>query len=243
MDSILPLPEGCEWIVVDGASTDGTAELLNTISGDNITVLSEKDAGIFDAMNKGIYLAKGEYLNFMNSGDFFHREPFVKVMEQQFKGADILSFDYTCLNAELREVNTNLLSSDSEDLRSRSSIPHQSALIKNRLFTELGTYDESFTLSGDYEFFARALKAGVYKFKFFPEIYLACFVLDGVTSKNRSCLAQGKQHYCIQTTHFNKASKRRFLMFFTRYIMSFIPMSDLLLEKYRQLHFSKRNGA
>src|SRR5690349_12935935 len=58
-----------EYIVVDGASTDGSAELIK-LHGDVISKsLSEKDAGIYDAMNKGIQMASGDYLQFLNSGD------------------------------------------------------------------------------------------------------------------------------------------------------------------------------
>lgn len=239
-DSILPLPDGCEWIVVDGASQDGTKEYLSTIQGDNITIVSEKDDGIFDAMNKGISLAKGEYLNFMNSGDFFHNDTFLMLAGLKCREADVLSYDYTCLNSSLKEVNTNSLSSDSNDLRLRSSIPHQSSFIKRKLFLELGSYNQDFTHSGDYEFFARILSADTYDFKFFPGVYLACFVLDGLTSKNRSCLTQGLQHYRIQKKYFSRGSKKRFFIFLIRYFISFVPMSDFVLEKYRQLHFKKR---
>lgn len=64
-----------EWIVVDGGSQDGTAEFLENLNGQyNLRFVSEKDNGIYDAMNKGIDMAQGRYALFLNSGDIFHQD-------------------------------------------------------------------------------------------------------------------------------------------------------------------------
>lgn len=61
-----------EHIIVDGASTDDTLQKVNAITTNNQRVISEPDNGLYDAMNKGIDMAKGEYLLFLNAGDAFH---------------------------------------------------------------------------------------------------------------------------------------------------------------------------
>ena len=64
-----------EWIVVDGGSADGTAEFLENLNGEyNLRYISEKDKGIYDAMNKGIEMSRGRFAIFLNSGDVFHAE-------------------------------------------------------------------------------------------------------------------------------------------------------------------------
>lgn len=64
-----------EWIVIDGGSNDGTAEFLENLNGKyHLRYVSEKDNGIYDAMNKGIDMAQGRYALFLNSGDIFHQE-------------------------------------------------------------------------------------------------------------------------------------------------------------------------
>lgn len=64
-----------EWIVVDGGSQDGTAEFLENLNGQyQLRYVSEKDSGIYDAMNKGIEMAQGRYALFLNSGDIFHQD-------------------------------------------------------------------------------------------------------------------------------------------------------------------------
>lgn len=60
-----------EWVVVDGGSSDGTEKFLAELKGDNFRWLSEKDTGIYDAMNKSLNLCKADYVVFLNAGDFF----------------------------------------------------------------------------------------------------------------------------------------------------------------------------
>lgn len=63
--------EDFEWIVIDGASKDGTPEFLETLDFDNVRWISEPDTGLYDAMNKGIAIARGTYILFLNAGDTF----------------------------------------------------------------------------------------------------------------------------------------------------------------------------
>ena len=63
-----------EWIVVDGNSTDGSIDFLHSISSEIDKLIVESDKGIYDAMNKGLSAATGEYVWFMNSGDSFYND-------------------------------------------------------------------------------------------------------------------------------------------------------------------------
>ena len=65
--------DNVEFIIIDGSSTDGTIDIIKKYEDKIDYWISEKDSGIFDAMNKGILASKGDYINFMNAGDFFTR--------------------------------------------------------------------------------------------------------------------------------------------------------------------------
>ena len=69
--------DNLEFIIIDGSSTDGTIDIIKKYEDKIDYWISEKDSGIFDAMNKGILAAKGDYINFMNAGDFFIRKNLV----------------------------------------------------------------------------------------------------------------------------------------------------------------------
>ena len=114
-----------EWIVVDGGSTDGTLDVLNEYRDRIDVLISEPDNGIYNAMNKGIARARGEWLNFMNGGDAFCDKT---VLEQVFGGGS--SYDgadgerYTKCRLPLTPIS---LSTAASTISRRSSVPHCSA--------------------------------------------------------------------------------------------------------------------
>ncbi len=93
----IPKLDGIEWIVIDGISTDGSLEFLSTFDRNPDILISEKDSGIYDAMNKGIQFSNGEYVNFMNSGDLFE-ENFFKNCNHEFDGSSDIIYGNTLLN-------------------------------------------------------------------------------------------------------------------------------------------------
>jgi len=79
-----------EWLVIDGGSTDGTQEWLTDLAITNMRFISEKDAGLYDAMNKGLKLAMGTFVWFMNSGDSIYSPNTVQLLIAQSSGKDVL---------------------------------------------------------------------------------------------------------------------------------------------------------
>src|SRR5476651_1350657 len=78
-----------EYIIIDGASTDGTLEVIKRYQNRIAKLISEKDEGIYDAMNKGLTIATGDYVLFMNSGDEFYATDTVEKVFASAPGADI----------------------------------------------------------------------------------------------------------------------------------------------------------
>lgn len=150
-----------EFIVIDGDSTDNSVKIIKKYNEQISFWVSEKDNGIFHAMNKGIKVAKGEYLLFLNSGDVFNGESALLdfLNHKNFSG-DIIYGDYKFLNGE--KIYPDLLT----PLHFfKSSLPHQSSFIKRSLFENFGLYDETFKIVSDKAFFLKCFLSNKVEFK------------------------------------------------------------------------------
>ncbi len=143
-----------EYIVIDGGSTDGSLKIINEHS-DSITYwVSESDRGIYHAMNKGIIASSGEYLLFLNSGDWFTNESVLdKVLKSGFK-EDILygNVNYEFDNGKFEPARIGKEEDITLAYFYRQMFPHQASFIKRELFsTEM--YDENLKIIADWKFF------------------------------------------------------------------------------------------
>ena len=146
-----------EFIVVDGDSTDGTKEIIEKYK-ENITVfISEKDRGIYDAMNKGISKSIGEYLLFLNGGDYLYsNDTLQEVFEKYNPVADIVYGNIILTsNGSIFKGKKPFLSNSL--FLFIGSFAHQASFIKRELFINDGLYDDNFKIVGDQEFFAREI--------------------------------------------------------------------------------------
>lgn len=143
-----------EYIVMDGASTDGSADLRSMMPEGRGTFVSEPDKGIYNAMNKGIARAKGDYLLFMNSGDVFASETCVADVFSQV--AEDAASDILYCNAllmwqdrepELLPLQEKLTLAFLTD----SSLCHQATFIPRQLLVDCGGYDESYKIVSDWK--------------------------------------------------------------------------------------------
>ena len=147
-----------EWIAVDGGSTDGTLALLEKQSPLLSRILSGPDRGIYDAMNKGILAASGDYILFINAGDWLENRNVVSNFINQAFKTDLVVGDIRVIYPDGHEQYRGSQDRPIDPaLLYWRSLPHQATFIKRTLFTQFGPYDLSFTIAGDWEFFARVL--------------------------------------------------------------------------------------
>ncbi|HME44403.1 MAG TPA: glycosyltransferase family 2 protein [Syntrophorhabdales bacterium] len=135
-----------EYVVIDGGSTDGTLNIINKYASQLTQWVSEPDRGIYDAMNKGVDLASGDWLIFMNAGDeFFDEETLMKTARYLTDDVDLVYGD-----AWFYGTRGRLLTCDHLKMR----VIHQSLLYRKRLHEEVGRYlvGKGVTIS-DYIFF------------------------------------------------------------------------------------------
>ncbi|WP_299522921.1 glycosyltransferase family 2 protein [Winogradskyella sp.] len=168
-----------EYIVIDGLSDDGSKALLEKESEHFNYWVSEKDKGVFNAMNKGIKRATGDFLLFLNSGDIFtSSDALASYIAHPKCNGDIVYGDYKFKDGG--KVYPDTLT---PEFFMRSSLPHQSTLIKKSVFETVGFYDESYAIIGDREHFLRAFLNNTFKFSHVP-IALALFDLTGLSNKS-----------------------------------------------------------
>ncbi|MDU1062580.1 MAG: colanic acid biosynthesis glycosyltransferase WcaE [Leclercia adecarboxylata] len=176
-----------EWIVVDGGSNDGTAEFLEKLNGEfNLRYVSEKDRGIYDAMNKGIDMAQGRYAIFLNSGDIFHDDvaQFVRQLNRVQGNAMVMGdalLDFGDGNKVRRAAKPGWY------------IYHSLPASHQAIFFPLSglktyPYDLQYRVSSDYALTARMYKAG-YPFKRLPGL-VSEFSMGGVSTSNNLELCQ-----------------------------------------------------
>lgn len=176
-----------EHLIIDGASTDGTLEWLKGYNNarHDIRILSKPDSGIYEAMNRGIALARGKYIIYLNSDDYFHdaRGMAVSVkrigeLQCNFSFAPVRFYPpkirrHTQL-APQRRIHRFLIS---------WSFSHQSMLTSRALLLKLDGFDTSYRSAADYDLLLRMIEAGA-KGCFVP-LSFSTFTLGGFSAENR----------------------------------------------------------
>ena len=171
-----------EHIIIDGASTDGTVELLEEYQNKGyIKYYSKPDDGIYDAMNKGLQHAAGEYITYLNSDDFYHDYHIISNVANLLKKTD----------AEFLYGNALMVNEDGSKYSVQKSIPelffvhmpfsHQALFVKTTMMKKLGGFDLTFKSAGDFDFIIRMFMSGAYGVEL-PNL-LVSFRLGGMSYK------------------------------------------------------------
>ncbi len=176
-----------EYIIIDGLSTDGTMDVINKYRDKIDITLSEKDNGIYSAMNKGINLSSGEYTYFLNSDDYLCDDKVLELIFSKGLSADIIYGDLYCIgNIYNRVIKKPVLAkawTETNDINLYiRTIFHPSSFIKRELFLKYGLYDESFKIAGDYDFFVKTIVKYKVSTKYIP-VAFAYFSLTGISSE------------------------------------------------------------
>jgi glycosyltransferase involved in cell wall biosynthesis len=196
-----------EYLVIDGASSDGTLDILKHYESRITTLISEKDSGIYDAMNKGLALAKGDYVLFMNSGDEIYALDTVEKLFASSADADIYYGETEMYDEDWNSLGQRRHKAPEaftwRDFKYGMSISHQAIYIRKSL-TE--PYDLSYKLSSDIDWILKAAKKA--KRIVNVKTYLAKYLVGGMSKKkHRQSLVERfrifTKHYGLIPTIFN----------------------------------------
>ncbi|MFY0678035.1 MAG: glycosyltransferase [Neptuniibacter sp.] len=152
-----------EYIVVDGGSTDRTLAIVGEYSDCVSKVISEPDEGIYDAMNKGVSVSKGDIIGILNSDDFYpHSQVITEVVETfvSNSGVDIVLGGVDFVDGKQTEIVKRTYKSlffKAWQMRFGMMPPHPGAFVKREVYEEVGLYKLGYTIAADFDFFVRAL--------------------------------------------------------------------------------------
>jgi glycosyltransferase involved in cell wall biosynthesis len=195
-----------EYIIIDGGSNDGSLEILNKYRDKINKLVIEKDNGIYDAMNKGIALASGEIIYFLNSDDRFYDNHVIEGVVPLFTGNEEIDFVY----GNIEVFNPMNKASYIERYPERISkalfitktIGHPATFFRAPCFKRAGLFDERYKIAGDYEWFLRAVFTKGLR-GMHVERNVSVFTLGGVSTDEKNLETYLHERALIQRKYFN----------------------------------------
>ncbi len=177
-----------EYIIIDGGSSDNTKEVVEKYKDQiNIIFVSEKDNGIYDAMNKGIKMAAGEIIGILNSDDLFDTAEVLKTVADAFMQEDIDAIygDIVYFSTDVNKITRYWKSGkyNESNLNSGWTIPHPALFVKKNVYERCGYFKTTYKISADYEFILRILKIYKIKITYVPKVFVKMYN-GGTSAKN-----------------------------------------------------------
>jgi len=189
-----------EHVIVDGASTDGTKELIEAYAKQhqNVRWVSEKDDGIYNALNKGIRMATGDVIGFLHSDDVLYSPDSIGHIAAALadETVDVVYGDLQYCNGGkvVRRWKSNDFNPSA--LKYGWMPPHPTVYVRRKVYEQVGEYDEWFRISADFDMMIRIFKAG-YRSKYIPEV-LVSMETGGASNKNtKARLSKTQEDYIV----------------------------------------------
>lgn len=173
--------DNVEYIIVDGASTDGTVEVINEAimihSKRNIKFISEKDNGIYDAMNKGISLATGSMIGMLNSDDLYINNDVISTVVNEFmtKNVDSIFADLVYVRADDSDKIVRYYSSAGfhpKKIAYGWMPAHPTFFVKKAIYEQYGFYKTDYQIAADYELIARFIVKNKVSYSYIPKVFV-----------------------------------------------------------------------
>ncbi len=176
-----------EHILVDGGSTDETLAIITRYRRPSLTVLSEPDEGIYDAMNKGLRLASGDIICFLNADDHYISKGSLALVAEQVQDShlDVLLTDVAFFRPDASHKVVRRYRTKHFNPRALAwgwMPAHPALFAKRDVYEKYGPFDTSFKIAGDYEWIVRAFKDDTLLYRHLPQV-LVKMQTGGVSSR------------------------------------------------------------
>lgn len=192
-----------EYLIIDGGSKDGSVDIIKEYS-DKITYwVSEPDKGIYNAMNKGIEKACGDYLLFLNSGDYLFDNKVISNVNNEIKQEDEIIVGNVIIDYGSKDRVKVHPIKISPEFFLNSTICHQAAFFKRELFKKYGLYDENYLIVSDKDFFIKTLITNNVNYKHVA-INIAYFDVTGIGTIDSTLAIRDDESKRILNTYFSK---------------------------------------
>lgn len=198
--------KGVEYIIIDGGSKDGTLDIINRYKTHIHTVISEPDKGLYDAMNKGIRVATGDYICFLNAGDALHEDDTLLLMVHSITGEvlpDVLYGETQLVDEEGHFVRMRRLSAPEQltwkSFRKGMLVCHQAFFARHEL---VEPYDLHYRFSADFDWCIRIMKKSHNLHN--THLTLIDYLNEGMTTRNHK--ASLKERFHIMCKHYGYVS-------------------------------------
>jgi glycosyltransferase involved in cell wall biosynthesis len=218
-----------QFIVVDGVSTDGTLEILEKYKDEIAITISEPDNGVYDAMNKGISVSKGDWLYFLGCDDVLFEK---STISNIFNRPDIINFNVIYGNVLFSPSNIVFDGAFDYDKHALKSICHQSIFYRKSVFDKFGYFSTKYKTASDYVFNMQLFCYDISKWLYIDTI-IAIYNETGLSASSNdsayhnTCLALKYDNFSPYVSKFVLSR-----IFYSSFLKFFMNNNVLISSKY-----------
>lgn len=184
-----------EWVLQDGASTDGSMEWVQSLNDPRVSAQSGKDNGIYDALNKAVVRASGQWIGLLHSDDLYPHDDVLQEVVAAMAGNDAIYGDLKYVQANhtqhvIRHWQSGIFAPTL--LQKGWMPPHPTLFLRKAIYEQVGEFDTQFKIAADYDFILRVFQIPNLKIHYLPQV-LMLMRQGGASSKVSNMLAKSKE--------------------------------------------------
>lgn len=202
-----------EYIHVDGLSNDATMDISQEFDDIITKRISEKDSGIYNAMNKGIHLATGDVIGFLNSDDVFYDHDILFLIAQQFLNHSYLDIVYGDINYvdNKGKIKRKWRTGERKSFRTGWHPAHPGFYASINLFQENGGFDEDLRIAADFDLMLRFIDVAQAQSRYIPKVFVS-MKLGGESNRDFKNILKGSQEIKNSFRKYNITPKRLYIL-------------------------------